>query len=90
MVTVKKAKDTEQRILRTASAWVRCRGRGVVRNKAGGVGGQYRPHPEGPSLCCWELGLHPVGNVEPRKCFKLRSSMIKFTLNDLSSDGGLA
>ena len=30
------------------------------------------------------------GNMEPPKCFRQRNGMIKFALNNASSDGGLA
>lgn len=40
--------------------------------------GEHRPHPEGPSLCCGEFGLHPVGNVELLKGFKQGGSGIRF------------
>lgn len=58
-----------------------------MRNEAGGSAGAT---PEGPSLCCWEFGLHPIGNAEPLKGFKQGGSVIRCALNDACSDSALA
>lgn len=66
---------------------MRCRGKDVVRNEAGASAGAT---PEGPSLCCWEFGLHSIGNAEPLKGFKQGGSVIRCALNDACSDSALA
>ena len=52
--------------------------------------GQQGLLPEGPSLCCWEFGLHPAGNAEPLKGFMQGSGAIRSALNDACSDSALA